>query len=155
MVLKGWRFWILLAVLSFTLIGCRSKTTEDIVFRLTWSGPVDLDLHVKEPNGMHLCFSEPESISGGILDIDCNGDPDNLCDNPAENVLWPNGNTPSGKHQYWVELFQSYGAAERVEFTLQVLSGKTVLKTRSGTLTLDKRTARPYKFLYAAEDGNL
>ena len=55
---------------------------------------VDLDLYVSEPNGTTLFYAEPNSSSGGELDVDCRcGSCD---DGPNENITWPGKEPPEG-----------------------------------------------------------
>jgi len=122
--------------------------TGDIAFRLIWSGPVDLDLHVRDPLGFRLSFLNPSSPSGGILDIDCNKSPHDICETPVENVFWPTGNAPEGKYRYWVELFQPHFGVESAQYTLLVLIGERVVERYTGRLDLSERKAGPFEYVY-------
>src|SRR5688572_1186946 len=41
-----------------------------LTFRLSWGAPVDLDIHVREPNGNEIFFNNSSSPTGGSLDFD-------------------------------------------------------------------------------------
>jgi hypothetical protein len=52
-----------------------------------WDSRADLDLHVVEPCGDEIYLDDPESISGGTLDLDSNA---SCVDGPRnENIYWP------------------------------------------------------------------
>lgn len=58
---------------------------------LSWDNRDDLDLHVYEPGGAHIWYSNKRALSpaGGMLDLDANGG-DGMRDDPAENVTYAN-----------------------------------------------------------------
>ena len=132
----------------------------DISFRLSWEGDADLDLHVREPGGHHLGFVQPfipckgtekenEAFSGphfmpdkeseeqstGVLDVDCNSALDALCDEPVENIYWPQGAAPQGEYEVWVQLFRPPGSGEPATFSLEILEGSRVRETITGEIT--------------------
>jgi hypothetical protein len=121
------------------MTGCASMPrpgTGDIAFRLYWQGEEDLDLHVQEPSGTDIYFLQRTAESGGQLDVDCNSAPDRICGSPVENVFWPVGKAAEGDYTYWVEMFEHPNAQPSIPFTLQVLEGRKVVHTETGTLTL-------------------
>jgi Bacterial Ig-like domain (group 2) len=71
---------------------------------LSWDAPVDLDLHVFEPNGEEIAWSSPTASDGGTLDLDSNA----ACDIDGinnENITWPKPAVPTpttGGQQYTV-----------------------------------------------------
>jgi len=144
-----------LVVVTSVFLSCASAGlkpgTGDIAFRLFWPGAADLDLYVRDPEGQRLSFANRKSDSGGILDIDCNATPGQICWKPIENVYWPQGNAPQGKYLYSVHFLQTHDGRETVRFTIQVLLGDTVVKSNSGTLTVDQE-AGPYEFILAASN---
>ncbi|MFP5288368.1 MAG: hypothetical protein ACLGI9_21715, partial [Thermoanaerobaculia bacterium] len=123
--------------------------TGDIAFRLFWQGAEDLDLHVQEPSEEHLSFLLRKSESGGWLDVDCNAAPDRICDSPVENVFWPEGKAPEGEFTYWIELFQIPDPPKDVPFTIQVLQGKTVVKTETGVVSPQARNSPRYRYRFS------
>ena len=86
-------FVVLIACFALACSGHRPAATGgvepgtgDIAFRLLWQGNSDLDLYVTDPAGSCVFFAKPKSESGAILDIDCNGGSDKMCEQPIENV---------------------------------------------------------------------
>jgi uncharacterized protein YfaP (DUF2135 family) len=134
-----------------TLLGCAfvklQPGTGDIAFRLLWTGTADLDLYVQDPAGQRLSFANRRSDSGGVLDIDCNAGPKQLCRRPIENVYWPQGNAPPGRYLYSVHFLQAHDGKDIVHFEVQVLLGDTVVESRSEALAVDQE-AGPYEFVY-------
>lgn len=158
--------------------GCASAGldpgTGDVSFRLVWKGTADLDLHVEDPSGEQLSFIQRETRSGGILDIDCNAGPEQICNHPIENVYWPEGSAPEGLYRYRVEFFRGVAgdadhstyisghevkrgaSAEakgsvmlRVPFVLEVRLGDRVVQRQVGELTTETRVAGPYDYEFA------
>ncbi len=73
----------------------------DFQASVAWTGASDLDLHVFDPSGEEVAYTNPTGASGGTLDIDSNA----ACqiDNTnVENIFWPLNRAPTG--QYRVEL---------------------------------------------------
>ncbi len=72
----------------------------DVQVTLQWTGPADLDLHVVDPDGEEIYYTNPSSLSGGQLDKDanagCNGPADD--DNAVENIYWPPKGAPQGSY---------------------------------------------------------
>ena len=159
--------------------GCASTPqlqpgTGDVSFRLVWEGIADLDLHVEDPDGSRLSFVQRQTDSGGLLDIDCNAGPEQLCKHPIENVYWPEGSAPEGIYRYRAELFRGIagdashstyiegrevergasaeadGRAELlVPFTLEVRLGDEVVVRQTGVLSHESRIAGPYEYEFA------
>lgn len=131
---------LLLAGLLLVLGACTSAGsragTGDVAFRLTWEGAADLDLQVEDPTGAKLTFLERRSDSGGILDVDCNSGTHRMCEQPIENVYWPDGTAPPGVYRVWVELFNPPPGvdSQEVAFTLEVLRGERVVERHDGVL---------------------
>lgn len=75
--------------------------TGDVQITLRWDSSADLDLHVTEPDGTKIWYSDKGPTStGGRLDVDSNVG----CDEEVsvENVYWPTGQMPLG--HYTVEV---------------------------------------------------
>ncbi|MCG8455218.1 MAG: hypothetical protein MI919_02985 [Holophagales bacterium] len=143
------------------LTGCASAGvrpgTGDISFRLRWEGTSDLDLHVFDPAGRHVgvmtwedLWNPDDSLSArrraeeaqaraghappGILDIDCNADPEKMCPRPIENIFWPEGTALRGEYRTAVRLFQQVYGPGPVAYTLEIRRGRTVVQAFEGVL---------------------
>jgi hypothetical protein len=99
-----------------------------LAFRLTWSTPSDLDLHVIEPSGNEINFINTNSPTGGFLDRD------RVCEAGTETIAW-SGTAPRGTYVFWAEFAQSCGAATTTNFTLTVSQGNNIVATRTGTFS--------------------
>ena len=76
----------------------------DFQASVAWTGASDVDLHVYDPNGVHVFFGNRNPATGGDLDIDSNA----ACtiDNTnVENIFWPLNSAPAGEYRvelhYW------------------------------------------------------
>lgn len=98
-------------------------------FTLTWSpSNADLDLHVFTPLDEEIYFGTPNSGSGGQLDVD------DVCENGGpENIFWTSS-PPRGTYRVEVDYFGSCGA-DRVNFSVRVNAGGTILKNVSGSIS--------------------
>jgi len=75
----------------------------DIQVTPTWQGTEDLDLHVEEPNGNEVYYSNPgPSATYGELDHDANAACGSVDPAPAENIRWPASTADAGT--YWVRV---------------------------------------------------
>ena len=171
---------LLISLTILGLTGCASQglkpQTGDISFRLHWQGDYDLDLHVKDPNGVSTGVPNPttqspqemldafkqqlEAESGadisrrGILDVDCNASPMALCDEPIENIYWPKGSAPTGVYEAWVYLFQPLRDEEsQVPYVLEVRRGKRVVETFEGVVANAARNSERIRYAYAGAGG--
>jgi len=98
-----------------------------------WDGPADLDLHVTDPRGEEIYFYHRQSASGGILDLDCNATPEQMCAHPLENVFWPRGIAGAGRYIYRVHFMNQHESPFPVTFTVLVLHGIRVLRRDTGS----------------------
>lgn len=72
---------------------------------LLWDFVSDLDLHIMQPNGNELWYSNMrDSDSGGYLDIDNQAGGGGS----AENAFWEN--PPAGRYKVWVNYFSTRDA---------------------------------------------
>lgn len=139
----------------------RQAGTGDLSFRLKWQGDADLDLHVRQPDGLHVGFLPPtpenlkefaERMSGnrseGKLDIDCNSSAMKMCPFPIENIYWPKGSAPSGRYEVWVQLYQPGTGSDPVAYELEIREGRTVRRRMSGSLEepLETSETASYEF---------
>ncbi len=109
-------------------------STGDVAFRLRWDGPQDLDIYVMEPSGEVIYFGHTLSDTGGRLDVDSNAGCSGPDPNPTENVFWPVGQAPSGRYEYWAQLWSACDATESPNFTFFVFEGSEVVQEIHGTI---------------------
>ncbi len=108
--------------------------TGDVQITLRWTAPVDLDLHVVDPNGEEIWYNYRYSNSGGNLDVDANAYCSPLMPNPVENVYWPTNGAPWGTYQVYVVYFSTCDYSGTVDYQVTVkLAGQTD-QVISGTL---------------------
>lgn len=152
--------------------------TGDVSFRLRWQGDADLDLHVMDPLARHTGVSlfitgAPEAqleaaradlaariaaeqggattagqVPAGVLDIDCNASPHQICPQPIENVFWPTGTAPNGRYEFWVHLFQPLLDVSEVPFTVEIRRGEQVVKVIEGSVTNERRASARFTHEY-------
>jgi hypothetical protein len=80
--------------------------TGDIQVSVSWNVDNDIDLHVVDPNGFEIYYSDDISPEGGELDLDSNaGCAIDSIDN--ENILWPVGKAPAGSYTVRVDNYQN------------------------------------------------
>lgn len=110
--------------------------TGDVQITLRWSSRADVDLHVFEPDGTEIWFSDPgPTASGGRLDVDSNVG----CEQEAsvENVFWPDGQMPLGGYRVVVTGYEVDGCGGG-DYTLTAdVKGVTVLD-EAGTVGQDE-----------------
>jgi hypothetical protein len=81
--------------------------TGDVQATLRWNNLNDLDLHVLDPDGNEIYFSQPSSPTGGLLDVDSNaGCSEPSTARPVENIYWPTGAAPHGDYQVSVVFYR-------------------------------------------------
>jgi outer membrane protein OmpA-like peptidoglycan-associated protein len=99
--------------------------TGDLQFSLMWNNYNDLDLHVTDPKGEEIYFSNRTSSTGGLLDVDMNvrykiG---RFSDAPVENIFWAYGSAPSGHYKVTVVHYLNHnqdGCRDPTPFTVRV-----------------------------------
>ncbi|MBV8980331.1 MAG: hypothetical protein JO086_05470 [Acidimicrobiia bacterium] len=105
--------------------------TGDVQITLVWADGNDLDLHVIDPSGTEIYFSNPKSPTGGTLDHDDTAG----CANTGahvENVFWPAGGAPPGRYRVFVKNYSSCGAPSR--YSLKATAKNNVAISSSGTV---------------------
>ena len=111
----------------------------DISFQLNWTytgsgeGP-DLDLHVTNPNGYHIYYSNKSSPDGGQLDFDDRGECGAGDGGGPENIFWETGRAPHGRYVYGVVWYSSCGSTS-ANYTITVRTNGNVAETQSGTIS--------------------
>lgn len=100
---------------------------------LLWENRNDLDLHVVDPDGERIFYQRRFARSGGELDVDRNaGCSENLTAKPVEHVVWPEGRTPLGKFQIYVDHYQKCGSSDPTNFRVEIImAGKSETLTGS------------------------
>jgi hypothetical protein len=111
-----------------TFQGGSQGQTGDVSFRLTWSGPQDLDLYVKEPDGTIIYYgNKGPTATQGQLDVDSNVGCSVQDESPTENVFWPVGQAPQGTYEFWARRWSDCGGTSTPTYTLRVFRGDTVV----------------------------
>lgn len=126
------------------------NTNAELRISLEWFNLDDLDLHVIEPSGNEICFSEPRSrYSDGFLDVDMNAFV-NLTRTPVENIAF--NNPRPGR--YHVEV-HNYRKRENTDFGFNVqivCQGRIHNLSRNEALP-DGRKCDTITFDYSKEKG--
>jgi hypothetical protein len=114
--------------------------TGDVQATLRWTGDADLDLYVIDPDGFEISYNNPDSPSGGILDVDAIPSCGVETGDHAENVFWPEGESVSGTYEAFVIHFDvSCGAP--ASYALEIKIDGVVVVSDSGTLSPGERSA--------------
>ncbi|MEO6327248.1 MAG: hypothetical protein ABIT01_03565, partial [Thermoanaerobaculia bacterium] len=116
------------------LVSTRTATvgTGDVQVSLSWDVNSDIDLHVVDPSGEEVYWSNRHSASGGKLDLDSNSG----CTIDSvrnENVTWPTGGAPRGTYTVRVDLWGACGSTS-TNFVVRINKGG-VSETHSGTIS--------------------
>ncbi len=115
----------------------------DLTFNMTWGlagtpgVTTDLDLVVVEPDGTPLFWANPgPSSTGGVYLQDCQCDP--AC--RLEEVSWDDA--PAGTYEFGAIFNPCPGLplGLRWPFTIEILRGGEVIRTRSGFLSANETT---------------
>jgi len=83
-------------------------------FTLTWVQPVDMDLHVTDPNSEEIYFSNPTSVSGGELDVD-DMDGGSVSAPAVENIFWSES-PPNGDYLVQVKYYSALGTGTSMHY---------------------------------------
>lgn len=96
-------------------------------FSLAWYNYDDLDIHVKQPNSVHIYFGN----KGGRLDVDMNAGVGRTRQ-PVENVSYPQ--PADGVYEVWVNQFSRREPSEGIGFSIEIASasGVTQLSYKKG-----------------------
>ena len=155
--MKRISFALLIASLSIACsahrpaaMGGPEPGTGDIAFRLLWQCVSDLDLYVLGPEGTCVFYGNPQSQTGAILDIDCNGASDRVCEHPVENVYWATNTAPAGTYTYWIRANSIALNETPVLFDLQLLRGERVVWSRKGSFLEPQGSFGPFVYSFSA-----
>jgi hypothetical protein len=118
----------------------------DVQVTLTWTGDVDVDLHVIDPNGEEIYFGAPTSSSGGQLDVDqIPGEGET--GTHVENVFWPTGGAPAGSYQAFVRGLGGY-VSTTADYELEIFVEGELVVGDGGVLD-GNGTSVPIDFEFA------
>jgi len=131
-----------------TFEGGSQGQTGDVSFRLTWTGPQDLDLHVIEPSGERIYYSNSTSATNGQLDVDSNAGCGSESPSPTENIFWPEGSAPRGTYEFWADLWSNCSGTDTPAYTLRVFEGDTVVQTYTGNISSSTEQSPHYTHSY-------
>ena len=104
--------------------------TGDVQVTLRWDNAADLDLHVIDPLGDEIYYSQATAPSGGLLDVDANANCV-LMSQPVENIFWPYGGAPVGSYQVSVFYYEACNTGP-TDFTVTIRVNGEVRETLSG-----------------------
>jgi uncharacterized protein YfaP (DUF2135 family) len=108
-----------------------SVGTGEVQVSVAWDADSDVDLHVIDPVGDEVYYSEPGVDSGGMLDLDSNAAC--LIDGVNnENITW--ATAPSGSYTVRVDYYLAC-AADETNYVVTVQRVDQDAETFSGTLT--------------------
>jgi hypothetical protein len=92
--------------------------TGDVKVTLSFDRLHDLDLHVIEPNGEEISFTNDASATGGQLDLDSGSNCMPSSAN-AENIFWPPGGAPAGTYRVTVHNYEQCSPGA-IDYTVRV-----------------------------------
>lgn len=118
---------------------------------LRWANSADLQLLVRDPNGLSVFDDTPTISSGGILDEVGNQNCTLATGNPVSYIYWPEGRTLN-PGTYEVEVWyqnECVAGTPPPTFTLTIEAGGNTVFTTNQTPTLGSR----YMVSFTVEDG--
>ena len=101
---------------------------------LSFDNNKDVDLHLFEPNGDHICYYSRESYNGGVLDLDsnpgCNIDGIN-----NENITYgAESYVEPGEYTVYVDMYENCDSSIPTNFVLSVIyEGEPLINSVAGT----------------------
>jgi len=112
----------------------------DLQVTVIWATDADLDLHVVDPTGFELSFTQDVSPSGGQLDVDDVPSAGDLGPH-VENIFWPSGGSPGGQYVAFVRHFSGVPSG----YTMEVRVGGVLIHTETGSLA-SNADSTPFEF---------
>ena len=110
--------------------------TGDVQITLRWTTSADLDLHVVEPSGTEIAYTNPgPTATGGTLDVDSNIGC--ALESSVENVYWPEGDMPLGSYRVEVHGYEVEGCGGGDYTLTATVKGRPVL-VESGSVLEDE-----------------
>jgi hypothetical protein len=101
--------------------------TGQLQVSLSWDQPNDLDLHLVEPNGEEIYYSNDYSVNGGVLDLDSN--PDCYIDGVQnENITYSDESTvETGTYTVRIDLYSACLVTARTNYIVTArLNGELI-----------------------------
>jgi hypothetical protein len=98
--------------------------TGDVQVTANWNTDADVDLHVIDPSGWEIYWSNRQSPSGGELDLDSNAG----CSTDGvrnENITWGVGEAPQGTYTVRLDYWSSCDAPQ-TDWTVLINNGGNV-----------------------------
>lgn len=105
--------------------------TGELQVSLSWDTETDVDLHVVEPGGEEIYYSNETSESGGTLDLDSNAGC-TIDDVNNENVTWERG-APRGEYIVRVDYWSACSVPGTTQYVVTVRSRTGTPATYQGT----------------------
>lgn len=134
-------------------LGNAGAKTGDVQISISWETIDDIDLHVRYVNKNNLFFdyicweNKCGEMSGGILDVDMNARPENVTNQPVENVFWPEGSSPRGFFEVGIHYYWSWSGAKSVPVEIRIVSkGKTKFIKRNAILGKSVQSVHKFTF---------
>lgn len=119
---------------------------------LWWFNYDDLDIRLKEPNGVSINYNNKKSQTGGYLDLDENANR-KVTRDPVENIIYPfNSNILEGEYLLEVNQFELREHID-VGFKIEIESEGVLHKFSYPTLVEHKDTIKVAKYLYKKGKG--
>lgn len=122
---------------------------------LKWNTLDDLDLHVFDPDGQEICYSDKTKNCQGVngtLDVDANAGGARTKD-PQENIFWEeNKDAPLGRYKVCVNFYARYDMTQDVPYTISVYPALGEPKVIPGIIKNVKETQKVIEFDYT-KDG--
>ena len=129
-----------------------NAATGEIEVSLIWENTNDLDLHVLDPDGEIINFANPNSTSGGELDVDKNAACNSLLTSePVEHIVWKDLSPPVGSYRIFVNYYANCDASVSTPFQVELKVGDSPLKSFSGTAGSVDETLQVSEFVYTGK----
>jgi hypothetical protein len=123
----------------------------DLRVSLEWFNYDDLDLHLEEPNGNTICYSNKRSLTGGFLDIDMNVDPTSR--EAVENIIFPDRSRPlEGTYTVYVHNFTHRENID-VGFSIELESKGETISLGYPKMVKGKERVKVATFMYSRANG--
>lgn len=110
--------------------------TGDVQVTLRWNSNADIDLHVYDPFGEEIWYSNRLAQSGGQLDVDANSTCSDPMAEPVENIFWPVGSAPAGEYAVDAVYYSDCGNSGGGDYEVIVRVDNQIRDTFFGTLTV-------------------